>query len=387
MATKKETSTPLSDPFANVDWEDILESLENQKCILFIGSGAFNAPEGGKIEPGLSDWLGSKNPDHPSIQLHNSDGFFLFKNKKSRRRVVQEMKSFYNQSFPETEMLFSRIARIPFPMIYSLSPDNILARTFDVMGLDYQPDFYFHNRKATETFEKSTNHKPLIYNLLGNIEEPNSLVLTHLDFFDYLQSVFKDNSMNEDLKDELEDMEHYIFLGLPYEKWYFQLLLRVLSLHSDKLKEIERLALKEFENSHLTKIYTNEFKIEFHPASTDEFIGELYRQCEAKNLLKTLPKIDPSEFDIPDPTQEKLTQLIGEAKSAKAIKLLKIYLDRRKTKSHNQLGNTLVVLRNRFNLLQQRERRGTIDSRDFTVENNQITEEILILITKSYQLQ
>ncbi len=295
------------------------------------------------------------------------------------------MKRFYSQPFPETEAQFSHIARTPFSMIFTLTPDNILARTFDVMGLDYQPDFYFRNRPATDKFEKPTKHKPLIYNLLGNIEEPESLVLTHGDFFDYLESVFNKNSMNPQLKDELERMERYIFLGLPYEKWYFQLLLRVLSLHSDKLKEIERLALLEFENPRLHKLYTEEFKIEFFPASTDEFIGELYRRCDAGGLLKPLPPLNPAEAAIPDPTPATLRELVAEAETAKAMLHLKVFLDHRKPRSF-QLANDLVVLRNQLNLLRQRELRGTIDSRDLSVEHNQITERLLELVTQAQNL-
>ena len=378
-------STTIPNPLANVNWDDILETLEEQKCVLFLGSGVFEAPGGGNLEAALSQWLDADNPDHKHIQVYNPDGFFLFRKKIYKRKVISEMKRFYNQPFPETEAQFSRIARTPFSMIFTLTPDNILARTFDVMGYDYQPDFYFRNRPATDKFEKPSKHKPLIYNLLGNIEEPESLVLTHGDFFDYLESVFKGNSMNPQLKDELERMERYIFLGLPYEKWYFQLLLRVLSLHSDKLKEIERLALKEFENPRLHKLYTEEFKIEFFPASTEEFIGELYRRCDAGGLLKPLQPLNPAEAGIPDTTPASLRELIVEAETTEVMLHLKVFLDRRKPRSF-QLVNDLVVLHNQFNLLHQRELRGTIDSRDLSVENNQIVERLLDLITQAQSL-
>ena len=379
------TATNTTSPLNRVDWDDVLETLEEQRCVLFLGNGAFTAPGGGTIESALADWLDVGNPEHPHIKLYNPDGFFLFKKNRFKRKVIAEMRQFYSQPFPETEVQFSRIARTPFSMIFTLTPDNILARTFDVMGFDYQPDFYFKKRKATDHFEVPTKHKPLIYNLLGNIEEPESLVLTHGDFFDYLESVFKARSMPEKLKDELEKMERYIFLGLPYEKWYFQLLLRVLSLHSDRLKEIERLALKEFEDPRLHKIYTEEFKIEFFPASTEEFIGELYRRCDAAGLLKPLPVIDPAEAGLEDPSPEAIRNLIVVGKTAKAMLHLKVYLKNRKPKSH-ALANALVVLRNQHNLLRKRELRNTIDSRDLIVENNQIVERLLDLIAEAEKL-
>ena len=50
------------------------------------------------------------------------------------------------------------------------------------------------------------------------------------------------------------------------------------------------------------------------------------------------------------------------------------------------LANELVVLRNQFNLLRQRELRGTIDSRDFNVEQNQIADRLIGLIDKAGEL-
>lgn len=371
---------------SDVDWKDILETLDDQRCVLFLGASAYQAPGGGDLETALRQHLDADNPGHPYIHVYNSDGFILLRKNRYRRKVVAAMNEFFSQPFPETEALFARIARMPFSMIFTLTPDNLLPRTFEVEGFDYQPDFYFRNNKAPEHFERPHKDKPVIYNLLGNIEEPRSLVLTHADFFDYLQSVFTGYSMNRELKDELEQAERYIFLGLPYEKWYFQLLLRVLSMNSEKLKEVERLALKEFENPLLYKLYTEEFKIEFIPTDTDAFISMLFRHCETAGLLKQPGQPGPAETDVPVLPFAELREMVAEAQSARAMLHLKAFLDSKKPRSY-QLANNLVVLRNRFNLLRQREKRGTIDSRDLPVEDAQIVEQLLELITQSEALK
>ena len=100
---------------------------------------------------------------------------------------------------------------------------------------------------------------------------------------------------------------------------------------------------------------------------------------------KTLPATDPAEAAIPDPTAEQLENLLAEAKTDEAMLHLKVFLDRRKPRSY-ALANALVVLRNRRNLLRQRELRGTIDSRDASVENNQIVEQLLALIAQAQTL-
>ncbi len=372
---------------SNLDWNDILDTLEEQKCVLFLGRGAYLADGGNSLSRALQQYLNVENVEHPHIRLYNEDGFFLFRKNRFRRKVVSQMKAFYDQTFPETEDNFTRLARIPFNMFISLTPDNLLARTFDTQNFDYQSDFYFRNRKASSHFELPTKQKPLIYNLLGNIEEPESLVLTHQDFFDYLNSVFVGNSMNEDLKDTLERAERYIFLGLPYEKWYFQLLLRVLSMHSDKLKEVERLALKEFENPNLHQIYQTEFKIEFIPSKIDAFVQTLYTKCEQAGILKMPPPRDPKEQTIKSEhlSREYIQELIASARTADALLHLKVLLQQKKPRSQS-LYNDLIVLRNRFKLLRQRDRNGTIDSRDLKVEDNQIVETSLQLLDKAVAL-
>lgn len=369
----------------NIDWEDLLDSLENQKCVLFLGSGAYQADGGGDMQEALIQHLDATNPDHPLIRLYNPDGFFLFKKNRYRRKIVAQAKEFYNQSFPETEQQFAKLAQIPFNMIFSLTPDNILGRTFDAEGFDYQSDFYFHHRKAPDEFEKPTQQKPLIYNLLGNIEEPESMVLTHGDFFDYLDSVFQNNSMHEQLKENLEHAEHYIFLGLPYEKWYFQLLLRVLSMHSDKLKEIERLALKEFEDPHLHKLYTSEFKLEFIPSDITSFLDALYAKCKEEEMLKEKPKLDPEEAAIGEVNLEIVKEWVADNQMKKALLHLKVFLIQNKPRSQ-KLADELSALRNRYKLLEQRNTRGTIYPQDYSVEHNQIVEQLLSLINKAQAL-
>ncbi len=367
--------------FSNIDWEDVLDTLKAQKCILFLGSGAYQAPGGGNIEQALINWLDANNPNHQYIHLYNPDGFFLFRKNKYKRKIIARTKDFYNQTFPETSEKFSQLAQIPFTILLSLTPDNILTRTFDTCGFEYHSDFYFRNRKVSENFEKPSKQKPLIYNLLGNIEEPESLILTHSDFFDHLGSIFH-FPMNEDLKQELESAERYIFLGLPYEKWYFQLLLRWLSIESDKLKEIERLAIREFEEPHLHKLYKTEFKIEFIPTDIDGFIDKLYEKCGEAGILKPSPDPDPLEKSYNQISPDRIKELIAEANTKDAMAYLKAMLKGKGPNSKKKL-NELIVLRNRFNLLRQRELRNTIHAQDLLVENNQIVEQLLSLIPET----
>ena len=89
----------ISTPRVDQDWEEIIDSLEAEKCVIFLGSGIYQAPPGQGIERALEQWLEVNKPDHPAIHLYNDDGFLLFRNeRRHKRKVIEQIKSFYNQS-------------------------------------------------------------------------------------------------------------------------------------------------------------------------------------------------------------------------------------------------------------------------------------------------
>ena len=363
-----------------IEWEDMIYTLQEECCVLFLGPGAYHSQGGGDISEGLRSFLDADNPDHRHIRQYNEDGFMLFRKNRFQQRVAGKIRDYYNQDFPETEALFAKLARIPFSIVFLISPDNLLTRTFDNLGLEYHWDFFFRNRKGSETFDSPNGKVPLIYNLLGNIEEPESLVLTYQDFFTYLESAVNGNSMSAELHDELEKAVRFVFLGLPYEKWYFQLVLRVLSMESEKFKEAERHALLEFEDPRVGTVYQKDFRMEFLPAAPELFINTLYQECERSGILRP---VSPQEIDQSGAPFDggALKEKIAMGRTGTALQELKKYLDGQGPGMKEQ-ANSLVVLRNRYNLLQQRERKGTIYPQDLEVENNQIVESLLNLIER-----
>jgi len=367
----------------SIDWEDIIDTIEDGRCMLFIGQSAFQAPGGETITSALSEHLGlTENAEEKSkyIKLHNPDGFYVFNKPSHRRRVVRQIREFHNQDFPETQQLFERIAQIPFNYIFQLTTDNLLARTYDSLGFDYTADFYFKHQKAPEKFEVPHKSKPLLYNILGNIEEPESILLTYNELFDYMNSMFQGNSMNEDLKAALTKVDYYIFLGLSFEKWYFQLLLRMLSLHSNE--SIESIALKEFSDNHIKQVYKEEFKIEFIPTKGEAFIHKLYEVCKEDGLLKPLPRKDARLAQMGEVSAAQIQTLVAEAKLADALLHLEAFLNQKKPQS-SELFTPLFMLRSRQKRLRQREINNTIYPQNLEIEINLLVEQILELIQKA----
>lgn len=145
------------------------------------------------------------------------------------------MKRFFKQTNQfQSNAILSKLAPIPFHFIISLNPTNYLADTFDTLNFKHRFDFYW-KKNAGAVLEVPSKNKPLIYNLLGTVERPESLVLTHKNLYDYFESVFQGSMLSEKLKFHLlSETPKVIFLGLPFEKWYMQMLLRILYLHKNE---------------------------------------------------------------------------------------------------------------------------------------------------------
>jgi hypothetical protein len=99
-----------------------------------------------------------------------------------------------------------------------LTPDRHLAQAFSDQNFHYRFEAYVRN-EPDRNGQIPTKEEPLVYNLVGDIEQRNSLVLTYDDFFDYMQSTFRGNSMSTLLKDNLLAADCFLFLGMPPDDW------------------------------------------------------------------------------------------------------------------------------------------------------------------------
>ncbi|WP_099151071.1 SIR2 family protein [Flavilitoribacter nigricans] len=364
------------------DWEDILDALQEEKCILFLGPGVFRTTDGRMLESQLYEELEVNHPEHPYIRtFYEDDGFFLFREDHFKRKVIRRIRRFFQEPLILADEVLAKIARIPFHIIFTLTPDGLLARTFDQLRLPYQHDFYNKNQKPQEFIQPSAK-RPLIYNMLGYIEEYDSLVLTHNDLFDYLNSIFAGKSMQPELRQQLKQAHSYIFLGLQYEKWYLQLLLRVLSLHAPELVRLERYASHPTikMKQQLKRLFEQEFNIEFVPNNPIGFINELHMHCNAKGLLRILPEVEFSNTNFRDKIR-KVRSLIAENKILPAIVSLKEILESHGPKC-NHLRDELILQERNFRHLNQKII-GRMASEQDRIELNQVLFALISLISQT----
>lgn len=359
-----------------IDWEFTLDTIREGKCILFLGPELYTSSSGKKLDELLLEFL--QFPDNSDIlNYYPSDDLFLFKNKGAQTKTYYKIKNFYQQSFPETEELLEKVAQIPFELIISVTPDNKLNKVYDRLNFKNKSDFYWRNHSSTTKVKLPSKDSPLVYNLFGTTEMQESMVLTHNDLFDFFNSIFGERSMPKELKHVIQKAHNLIFLGIPFNKWYLQLLLRILSLHNDG--DFMRYAANQKMDKDMESLCDQQFKIRFLPENVGGFIDELYTQCKAKGILKEISTGKKSLSDV-------IHDLVSKDRIDDALARLKEFLEALGEYGEDLIDDVLLLI-NRHKRLNKRKLQGIIDHKDAELETNKVRKSLLDLLNEAKTLE
>lgn len=265
----------------------------------------------------------------------------------------------------------------------NLTPDNRLSQIFQEVGVAHQFNFYNKN-EPPRTLQHPLEEKPIVYNLLGYLEEDNSVILTHDDWHDYLKSVHKGESMDGELREALRNAHQYCFLGLPYHKWYMQLLLRVLSMHVKEMS-YERIALERELAQPQRQFYEEQFDMQFIESNFIEFVDELYLRCEQKNMLRSLEATAAGDKPIAIHNVEDVFKEIGQGDTGRALEMLMGYVEIRKDQDLDLYAQTLL-LKGRFAKWQKDSAANRMTQENKNIEFAQINFSLVQLTTEAKKL-
>lgn len=353
-----------------VDWDFVLDTIRDERCVLFVGPEVFATPEGVKLEAQLASYLGV--PGNPDIhKYYPDDALFFFQSGAKKTKISYSIKRFYHQSFPHADVVLEKLAEIPFHFIISLTPDQLLHAVFEKKSLKYKSDYYYKNQPADPEAKIPAASNPLIYNLLGNVDVQESLILTHDDLYDYFESIFRGKSMPETYKNHLRQARNFIFIGLQFDKWYMQLLLRILYLHNDKA-EFMRYAASEGIADEVKTLCLEQFNINFISKNIPAFVDELHRHCEEAGLLRSAN--DPAASPV-----NNWIALLAKGKMDTVLDEFAAYLEQ-SGPAGQSLYNDVLNLMGRWSMLQQKTNRGTIGEQEASIETNKIRESLLDLL-------
>jgi CHAT domain/SIR2-like domain len=193
------------------------------------------------------------------------------------------------------------LAHLPFPIYITANPDNLLARALEEAGKTPEvvlcPWNDYVERELTSVYDNErdyepTPERPLVYHLFGQLREPQSLVLTEDDYFDYLIGVSsKKKLIPTEVPHALTDSA-LLFLGFQMDDWNFRALFRSLLGQEGRGRrsgyahvgvqiapEEGRILEPERAREYLEKSYFQDAAISIYWGTAEDFVKELVPRC------------------------------------------------------------------------------------------------------------
>lgn len=344
-----------------IAWDHIIRQIKNEKCVLMLGPDLVTLGRNQTLSESLKDHIYEKNGK--DLAYYHEDELFAFQSDFQKMHAYVDIQVFYEMIEPHE--VYEKLSNIPFHLIISLSPDVFLRDCFEKLGYAFQFDYY-KKGKPTPKIEIPGTRNPLVYNMLGSVEDDFSMIFSYDDLFDYLLGIAGDFQLPDILRDTLNKSRHLIFLGFKYHKWYLKLLLRLLGLHKDKL--IDACSRVGEIDDQLYTFYTRNFNANFVETDIKNFVDELYAHCEERGLLR-------SRYEVFD--RKNLIEAIHNYVQGNNLRGAIEALRSASVIKGSEVDNAIILILSRFNDHENKIRSGTLRMEEINVESNRIKESIL----------
>lgn len=364
--------TTITKGMEDQQWEHLLDSLEEQQCIICIGPEVY-ASQSTRYEEQLASFLREK-ADKTGIRVYDNAWFHYLPN-ASEIDAWQRVKEFYAQDCAEqVQEQLSMISQLPFHFLINFTPGYELKEAFDAQKLAYNFLSYEKKQPFDPKLEANqfapTKSKPLIFNMLGEVKKRNSLVMTYNDFYSFMESTFEGNSMSPVLKEKIFEADYFVFLGMPFDRWYVHMFMRILQQHEQN-KSSKKYAANVFLDDEITTLCAEQYTMSFVSDGITDFLNTFFEKAKARNILRTAEKA--TQLQLPF---EQIENWLRKNDFEQIFDVLIIRLGDIGAVG-DQWKKEIVQMEGRYNDLKRKIRMGVIDERDLIVETNRIRVNVL----------
>jgi hypothetical protein len=339
-------------PLEETDWRVLLKSIRQGKCILLLGPGVTVDPANPESDPlpaQFAQRLAGKlrNAGKGDQLLAAGDLAHVaqtYERAMPKRRAGLEIatEDFYTPYHDQTTQLHLDLAQLPFTLCISTTPERFLLNAFNRTP-EKSPiyDFYHFQpdpkrpQRPPSTAPPATNPEkhPLIYDLYGSLDEPDSLVLTENDLLDFLVSVVgRTPGLHPYVTGQFSDPTvSFLFLGFGFRHWYMRILLHALKAggHESPSLALEDAAFFTVpEHQQTSLFFQSGHAIEFRQFPTD-FASELRRRFEQQTaqtkrltaIIAKLPADSPTAFLCHENRDKPEAEALTEELQQRGIKI------------------------------------------------------------------
>ncbi|HYK02705.1 MAG TPA: toll/interleukin-1 receptor domain-containing protein [Thermoanaerobaculia bacterium] len=193
-----------------------------------------------------------------------------------RDQLELAVNDFYTREAATTTDFHLDLARLPFRLCVSVSPDSLMRRAFEAAGKTPQTGYYDFRQAVTTRLSAPTEGSPLIYHLFGHHEHASSLVLTEGDLIDFIVAIVKGTpAVPDQVRSILSDKAtSFLFLGFGFHNWYLRVLLKVLDAYGHRSKALafeDRRFFEHPEHAQAVGFFSGDRLIDFRQLRWDDF--------------------------------------------------------------------------------------------------------------------
>ncbi len=319
---------------ANIDL--LSELIENEKCALILGPFASSVswPDGStaSLHTLLARDIAQELCKKTGQTLPSSDDLGLvctpWVNLPGTSRTSLEIKvrDFY-RSHTEPSPLLKEVARLPFRLVFTVSPDELLQKAFlKEKKRSFRDGYYRFAKTQMDDYDETPEGWSYIYQLFGRIQEKpdGSLPLTiadQLDYIDSVQGVGKETRLPTSLRNAMQDCEAFLFLGFDYENWYLRVLFHILRF-SEKARLV--FGLPDGSSTKMSEatraFFQNQFRFSFLNDNPVELLRRIHDHIEAGKAADTAPSEETGRSllflyaEQDEPLKEKIDKYLSSAK-------------------------------------------------------------------------
>lgn len=302
---------PHPTPADQSEWErfqmlEILDALEERKCVLILGNYAISKPatatgfpEQEYFLPELlmreqHKWTGINPLDGPS-DFYTSAQTLI--DQAGGQRMFMELTQIKLKDLgPKQLNRFKKISEIPFDLILSTYPFDLVHEVFEANQIHHQYAYYSYLQESAP-LEPFTEDYPLIYNLFGSLQHKESMVISLDRLYQFIFGILGIRQLPKVLQDKVRQASHLVFLGFSFDDWYMKLLLRVLKVHEKEISYAHPPGPGGIDRQNRSFFESN-FKVTFLDKKIDEFVTGLHGMCEENGLLrKGMPPTSISPYE------------------------------------------------------------------------------------------
>lgn len=226
--------------------DDLVNAVRAGECILFLGAMASVAspagstyqyrnapPSGNQLSRHLATVSGYPYDDVDNLQrvaLH-----FEMREHVNRKTLVDEIRGFAGFDNLETSPALDMLAELPFRIVLTTNYDKLFeSALWRKQTLDGKPKLprvqVYHPRTEAEFVSlDNPENKPVVLKLHGDIDEPDSIVITEEDYIRFVQRMGNEHMhpIPGNIRARMQEWP-VLFIGYSLRDFNLRLLLRTL---------------------------------------------------------------------------------------------------------------------------------------------------------------